>query len=342
MPAQVLLSLVAAVPLWVGGTVVFDAVHWLLHRMLRSRFALLRAVAWPHAVHHQWIDRELRVVWENQRRNVFCHIVPEYLTQLVYSGLLLLLLPWGPVLGCVLLQTAAFAYVLSQKGLDINHRPVDFLDAYAPSFVCPPPYHALHHVHPDAYFSAYTKLVDWLVGGGAWLSGKRYALAGGDGALGRALRRELERAGAAEIAAIEAAGEAARADLDVLVLCEPRADEVDFVEAFAGATRLRQLPPEVWAVHERADDATARHYFRDVRVSYRTLLAPGAAALDDAAARRAARTVLFLVRRSLHFVPTRLGPAAWRGYRSFRATRPQRPAAAPSARSRAELARAAA
>jgi hypothetical protein len=98
----------------------------------------------------------------------------------------------------------------------------------------------------------------------------------------------------------------------------------------------------VWAVHERADDPTARHYFRDVRVSYRTLLAPGAAAFDDATARRAARTALFLVRRRLHFVPTRLDPAAWAAYRRFRATRPQRPAAAPRARSRAELARAAA
>ena len=86
MLAETLLSLVLGALLWVLGTVVFDTVHWILHGMLRSRWALLRALAWPHAVHHQWIDRELRVVWENQRRNVFCHIVPEFLTQLAFSG----------------------------------------------------------------------------------------------------------------------------------------------------------------------------------------------------------------------------------------------------------------
>jgi hypothetical protein len=318
--------------------VVFDAVHWLLHRMLRSRWRALRALAWPHGVHHQWLDAQLRIRWENQRRNVYCHLVPEYLTQLAFSAALLPLLPAGPVVACALLQTAIFIGLLSYRGLDINHRPIEILDAYRPSWVCPPAYHALHHVYPDAHFSAYTKLVDFLVGSAAWLPGRHYALTGADTPLGRALASELERVGAAEVRASSQPAEAARADLDVLVLCAPGPAEVDFVEALIAATRGRQLPPEVWAVHERADDATARHYVRDVRVSYRTLVVPGAADLGARAARRAARRILFLVRRGLHFVPGSCGAGALVQLLRFQRTRPLRPPGAGAGRSRAALA----
>ncbi len=342
-------SLVAGILLWIAGTVIFDTVHWILHGMLRSRWGLIRALAWPHAVHHQWIDQSLQVVWETQRRNVVCHIVPEFLTQLAFSGVLWLLLPTGPVLVCVALQTLTFAYILSQQGLDVNHRPVDWLDAYAPSFLCPPAYHALHHVHPDAYFSAYTKLVDGVVGGAAWLEGRRYGLVDAETPLGRALGAELGRIVGADLVAVDGAAlrdsrpcdPGSGRELDVLLLCAPRADEASLLEPFLAATRHRQLPPEVWAVHERADDPTARHYFRDVRVSYRTLLAPRARALDDAEARRAARTALFSLRHGLHVVPTRLGRDFLRERRRFLATRAVRPEGAPRVRSRAELAPAA-
>jgi monoglucosyldiacylglycerol epimerase len=181
--------------LWLAGTVVFDAVHCLLHQMLASRSALLRALAWPHGVHHRWLDRELRANWEFQRRNVACHLVPEFLTQVAFSGALLLMLPPAPVWLCIGLQTLAFVYLLSQRGLDINHRSVELLDAYAPSFVCPPAYHALHHVFPDAYFSAYTKLVDVLVGSAAHLEGRRFALLGSRTPFGRAIAEALRAAG---------------------------------------------------------------------------------------------------------------------------------------------------
>lgn len=332
-PGDALLSVLLVLPLWVAGTVVFDTVHWVLHLMLRSRWRVLRALAWPHAVHHAWLDRELRVCWENQRRNVFCHLVPEYLTQLAWSGVLLLVLPRGPVVLLAALQTGIFLYLLSQKGLDINHRPIEILDAYRPSAICPPAYHALHHVYPNAYFSAYTKLVDWLVGGGAWLAERRYALVGAETELGRALGAALERAGAAGIAGPEAA---ARRDLDVLVLCDPDEDTVSRVEAFVAATRGRQLPPEVWCVHRRADDPAARHYVRDVRVSYRAIIVPEPEALDAPAARRVVRRALFWLRRGMHWIPTRMGPGTWKAYRRFRGTRPQRPAGLPRFRTRAE------
>jgi hypothetical protein len=320
----------AGVLLWVAGTVVFDTVHWLLHLMLRSRWALLRALGWPHGVHHRWLDRELHTNWELQRMNVLCHLIPEYLTQLAFSGVLLLALPPAPVWICIGLQTLAFAYLLSQRGLDINHRPVEILDAYLPSFVRPPAYHALHHVYPDAYFSAYTKLVDQVIGSAAWLVGRRYALLAGDTSFGRELRAALVAEGAADVRAVDSPADAARADLDVLVLCDTEIDPVPYVEAFARSTITRRLPPEVWALHGRADDATARHYLRDVRISYRILFAPQSAALDARAARRA----LSLVRRGAHFVPLCGAAEAWRAWRRFRATPPRRPEAVPRVRSR--------
>ena len=86
----------AGVLLWIAGTVVFDTVHWLLHLMLGSRWALLRGLGWPHGVHHRWLDGELRTNWEFQRINVLCHLIPEYLTQLAFSASLLFVLPPAP------------------------------------------------------------------------------------------------------------------------------------------------------------------------------------------------------------------------------------------------------
>ena len=88
--AEVLLAIAVGPALWLAGAIFFDFVHWVLHAMLRSRWRPLRALAWPHAVHHRWIDRNLDVCWENQWRNVWCHIVPEYLTQLAFSAALAL------------------------------------------------------------------------------------------------------------------------------------------------------------------------------------------------------------------------------------------------------------
>ena len=280
--AEWLLAIAAGPFLWLAGAIVFDFVHFVLHAMLRSRWRLLRALAWPHSVHHQWIDRRLEVRWENQTRNVWCHLIPEYGTQLAFSAALLLVLPVPFVAVLVMLQTAVFAWLLGQRGLDPNHRPIAVLDAYRPGFHTPPAYHALHHVYPDAYYSAYTKLVDWLVGGGAQLRGRRFALHPARSAFGDALREGLAREGVEEVEGLESLEAERLAGLDVLVLGDPASPHVPAVEAFARATRGRQLPPEVWAVHAGPDDPAARHYHRDVRVNYRTIvLRPGLLTPDD-------------------------------------------------------------
>jgi hypothetical protein len=331
------LEILAAVPIWAAGTVFFDGVHWVLHGFLRSRWRLLRWIAWPHSVHHRWLDPDLRIRWELQRANVWCHLVPEYLTQLAFCAGLLLVLPAVPIVSCMLVQTAFFGMLVRQRGLDINHRPIEVLDAYRPMWVAPPPYHALHHVWPDAHFSAYSRLVDWVVGGGLYLRGRRLALVGARGEFGRALRARLEREQPGGLRELERPDEAALAETDVLILCDASLPEADWVEALIRATRLRQLPPEVWAVHERAEHALARHYWRDVRVIYRSIVLPGAPDLSEASARRAARAVLFFARRGLCFIPARPGPGMLRDFRRFRATAPAVPGRATPVRHRAEL-----
>lgn len=314
---------VGGVGLWIVGTVVFDAVHWVLHRMLASRSALLRALAWPHGVHHRWLDGELRTNWSLQRANVFCHLVPEYLTQLAFSGALFLALPPAPVWLCIALQTALFAYLLSQRGLDVNHRSVEILDAHRPGWLCPPAYHALHHVHPDSHFSAYTKLVDVVVGGAEQVSGRRFGLVG-EGPLPRALETLLSEAGATT-RRVAGRGATELADLDVLVLGDARLPAPEWTEAFVSAAGGRLLPPEVWALHDRAADPEARHYLRDPRVGYRVLHTPDPGSMDDAAARAAARRGLRRLRRGAHFVTLSGGLQAWHSRRRFASTEPRPP-----------------
>jgi hypothetical protein len=332
-------AILLALPLFLASTLFFDLVHWALHRMLRSRFRLLRGLAWPHSVHHAWLDAHLEIRWENQRRNIWCHLVLEYLTQVTFSGLLLIVVPQRFVVATLVLQTLVFALLLRERGLDLNHRPIAMLDAYPPMFLCPPTYHALHHVYPDAYFSAYLKLVDYVVGSGAWLRGRRFLMhRPGASAFGRALRDRLQSEIGAEVPEVAEPDEASLASTDVLVLCDASV-EVRLVEAYVRATRTRKLPPEVWCVHREPVDATARHYYRDVRVTYRTLVVPHAA--DERLARSAARIALFFLRRGFNYVPTTLGLSAIAGFWRFRRTAAARPEGAPRVRSRAELAAAA-
>jgi hypothetical protein len=335
--AEIGLALGLGPALWLAGAVCFDLVHYVLHRMLGSRSRVLRALAWPHSVHHAWIDRNLDVQWQLQRRNVWCHIVPEYGTQLAFTGALALLLPLPFVLVLAALQTAVFLGILRMRGLDPNHRPIAMLDAYRPGPWTPPAYHALHHVHPDAYFSAYTKAVDFVVRGAAWLPGRRFVLQRASGPFARALAAELRRQGVEDLEEAEPLDAAALARADVLVLFEPGEGEAALLEAFVDATRTRKLPPEAWAVHARPDSAAARHYLGDVRLHYRTLVVPEAARLDARAAERAARRVVSRVRRGCHFVTTAPPLEELRERRLLRATAPARPDRARAVRHRSEL-----
>jgi len=336
-PGEIATAVLLALPLFLASTVFFDIVHWILHRMLRSRWSLVRAMAWPHSVHHVWLDDTLQIRRENQLANVWCHLVPEYLNQLAFSALLLLVFRPHVVVAVVVLQTVVFALLLRERGLDLNHRPIAMLDAYRPLFFCPPAYHALHHVFPDAHFSAYVKLVDYIVGSGTFLRGRRFVLQAGDDAFGQALRAGLEAEQAGQIGDLVGHDATTLARTDVLVICKPTSHEQALVEAYVRATRTHQLPPEVWSVHDRPESRLARHYYGDVRLIYRTLVVPQSGSLGDRNAARAARVTLFFIRRGFNYVPTTLAPAVIRGFWRFRRTTPERPTGVARARHRGDL-----
>ncbi|MEE9607668.1 MAG: sterol desaturase family protein [Myxococcota bacterium] len=329
--AEILLAILLGPLLWLAGAIGFDGVHWVLHLMLRSRSAWLRGLARPHGVHHEWIDRNLETNWELQSANVWCHLVPEFLTQLVFTGFVALVLPLPFAVVLASLQTAVFLGLLRSRGRDVNHRPAARIDAHKPGWLTPPSYHALHHAWPDAYFSSYTKVVDRIVGGGSQIAGRHFGWLGPDSTLAAALRARVERAGGLVVPGPEALNE-----LDVLVLLDPTARLAAPVEAFIDETRDRQLPPEVWALRANGEDPVARHYLTDVRIAFRTLRVPEAEP-SAASAHRAARRALFWIRRDAHFVALG-GPRAFSALQRFRRTEPVEPAGVEKVRHRLEFA----
>lgn len=326
---ELLLAAVAVVLLFLASTVFFDLVHWRLHRMLASPVPLLRGLAWPHGIHHRWIDRRLRVRWEFQAANVWCHLVLEYLTQLAFTGLLAFVLPTGLTIGLVALQTVVFLFLLREQGLDLNHRPQPIVEVAPPMLLCPVAYHAQHHAYPDAFFSSYVKVVDAVLGTALDLPSLRIAFVG-EGAFGRELRSRCEQAGAEVVVFTEE--DRGRPDADILVLCDASLDLEGWVEPFLRAVGARQLPPEVWAA-TRPENPVARYYFRDRRFLFRPLLVESDASEPEAVA--AARRALAFLRRGAHVPRTRLVgfPGA-----AFRRTRAVAPPGVSKVGSRRELA----
>lgn len=298
--------------IFLGSTVAFDVIHYLLHAAAKSSSPLLRRVGALHAVHHAFLDRSLVIHRELLGANITHHVIPEFLTQASFSLLLLSFLPSRPVFVALSVQSVVFLSILSTRGMDINHRSIARLRAYRPTYFCVPRYHALHHVHPDAYFSSWIKLFDHLAGTGVSLAGRRVAITGGEAGFGAALRKRLEDLGVSRVTALEPGRDCDLADasrlapvlrdVDILVLAHGlgRGDAssagctsyVAAIETFARVAAKRRTPIEVWGLGSewerwgrsdrrgsgsvRARRAFARHarrYYVDERVIYRHLVA---------------------------------------------------------------------
>jgi hypothetical protein len=231
-------------------------VHWLLHRAHGSRIAPLAWAGGLHATHHDFLDRELRVHDELVAVNLRRHVVPEFLTQAAFSGALLALLwrvpllPWTAVAGAFAIQVLVFGWILKDRGLDVNHRGHDRLDAFRDSFFCMPEYHALHHVYPDAHFSSWIKALDYALGSGLSLTGRRVAwLDAGEGdEAANALRRRVEAAGAVSVPRDDAPdGAPGEAPGIVVVAGDPETPAIaSALRDFVMQAGERRMPSEVW------------------------------------------------------------------------------------------------
>lgn len=69
-----------AVLIFALSTVLFDGLHWLLHRWGKSKFPLFRMFARWHWVHHSFLDRRLRVHPDIAGKNSIFNVVPAYVT----------------------------------------------------------------------------------------------------------------------------------------------------------------------------------------------------------------------------------------------------------------------
>jgi len=310
---------------FLASTVVFDIVHYLLHLFARSSNPLLRWAGGLHETHHRFLDRNLEIRREYQTANLYRHVIPEYSTQVAFCLCLLWLLPAVVVVSAMALQTLVFLLILREKGMDINHRTIERLPAYRPMFFCLPPYHALHHVHPDAHFSSWIKAFDYALGTGAWLEGRRVAITGATTPVGAELARELEARWHCGVTALElpepgsAVVQEALERAEILVLGHvsgAAADEAwersygELIESYYEVAGAGKLPIEVWAVEpvsareERpgTDFASrARGYYEDPRVIYRHIVLPRDSSRDP---RTAASRALSRIRRGFNYVPT--------------------------------------
>ncbi len=341
---QILIAVPQVLALFLASTVAFDVVHYALHVAARSRHRVLRAVGGLHEVHHRFLDRELHLHPEMLRRNLLCHVIPEYLTQVSASLALLFVFPQGIVLATLGLQTAVFAGILACRGIDVNHRPRTRIPAYRPLWFCLPEYHALHHAYPRAHYSSWIKLFDQVMGTGVDLVGRRVAILGGATPFGAALASALRREGVGELVALEEvcagseaedAMDAALARCDVLLLARTAEEGAEapgsrsaLIDRFARVRRERLLPGEVWAEAEPGLGARARRDYGDPDFLYRHIVVTDPPSADPSpAARRAARTALFWIRRGFHYVPTRLSLAESVGFLRFRLSGGSRAAA---------------
>jgi len=180
----------------------------------------LTAHHWPllyrmHAIHHRAFRPDLTAVSERlYRRAQWIDDVPESAVMLGLGLALWAGLYWGTpgphwaaAAGVLYAATFLMGAIARGSGLagaseltDLTHQPGPFRQRPA-RWLVNRPYHWRHHFDtPNAYYCSTFALVDKLLGTALSLRGKRIAVTGASGTLGRALLAQLYRQGAKPIA----------------------------------------------------------------------------------------------------------------------------------------------
>ena len=266
-PLNLVLWTLEACLVFAVSTLIFDIVHWMLHLWGRSRIPLLRQFSRWHWVHHAFLDRKMRVHPELARQNLIFHILPEYATSMAGTLVFLLVFPWQPVIWIAFIRTIMLGMTIKDEGMDLNHMAMSRISGQQGLLWVTPSYHAMHHVHPNNFFSSFANLFDLIFGTGTQIEGRRFLITGASGAFGSALKARLEKAGGIVETARHGVdfgpGDYERmrdrlAHTDVLVLSHGAkrdgAWDANYT-TFAGLTDLfieigrgRLTPPEVWAL----------------------------------------------------------------------------------------------
>jgi hypothetical protein len=170
------------------------------------------------------------------------------------------------------IRTVMLAMTIRDEGMDLNHMSMDRISGQRGLLWVGPSYHAMHHVHPNNFFSSFANVFDLLFGTSSQISGRRFLVTGASGAFGAAMKARIERLGGivetAKHGVDFSPGNLARMQekldrTDVLVLAHGaksidcwNANYTTFAEladAFVAAGRNRLVPPEIWAVGSEAE-----------------------------------------------------------------------------------------
>lgn len=320
MPAltEILFSIPMGIGLLLLATVTFDVLHYFLHKCAHSSHALLKTIGAMHQVHHRFLDTDLQIHRELIAANVWCHVIPEFLVQVIFTCLLGVFFSPGAIVVALGLETLVFLLIIKPTpGFDVNHHPVEKLKAYRPLYFCVPEYHLLHHIYPDAYFSSWIKILDHLLGTGMSLKNRRVAITGMDTSFGKHIASRLQQAGCQVIPLkLENA--------DILILCHEASSATDYrdiIETYCRMHAHKRIPVEIWALSQTDEFSDpdravyarfASQLFSAEKIIYRHLVTrhknPDAYAIDS---------LLRKIKRGFNYVPECWSPAALKHYGQF-------------------------
>jgi hypothetical protein len=316
-----LLEIGLGIVLLLCATIVFDVIHVLLHRLAHSHSLWLARVGALHMVHHEFLDQDLCIHEDKLWANVFHHVVPEFVVQLIVTAALAPLFPMVSVVTALAIEGGAFLFIMwGNPGIDVNHKQVEQLKAYQPLYFCVPEYHLLHHVYPDAHFSSWIKALDHFLGTGLSLCGRKVLMTDTASALPNALRDVLQHADCIvnsldvnEVTDLTHC-EAALRETAILLLCHSASAEnySRWTKHFYELHQADRFPVEVWALDQCDDLAVTRQWFSAGKVIYRLLLAD-----DQKSSVKNAQRLLHNLRRGLNFVPASFSPVLMKRYGQF-------------------------
>ena len=207
-----------------GLAIAVGAIFWV--ELVRDLYHALSHVWQPlyrlHVWHHKVFRRDLSVVSDTIYRQAhWYNDVPEALVMLLLSFVPWSLayvneLPYSWLGSAGAVYTGIFLLGAIARGLgipgvdeltDITHRQGAF-EALPASWLVNRPYHWRHHFdNQNAYYSGTLTVVDKVMGTALSLKGKKVAVTGASGTLGKALIKELCLAGARVTALTSSPGE---------------------------------------------------------------------------------------------------------------------------------------
>ncbi|GIJ90350.1 hypothetical protein Asppvi_009304 [Aspergillus pseudoviridinutans] len=270
--------------LYLTGTLVFDTVHWLLHKWSKSQWRFLRWLSYCHQFHHLYYNRSLKFNDRYSRQNSWIALPLEMLCKVLgsvagwllarhlmaYSKRTIDTVPLLVVSGFEIIRTVV---VIAMGGRDSNHIAFNTVPKDHSWLFVGPEYHALHHVYPERYMGSMVKVFDWVAGTAYSLRNKRVILTGGSGAFGCAIEKQLLSEGVKDIKKLHFGKDWTHHDVsgvghlleksDILILAHGTKgmDAMDancnstmrLIEVFLGRkaadnTRQAKTVPEIWYV----------------------------------------------------------------------------------------------